>query len=224
MSQLGYRTLRENIVEAIRLKILTGELEPGMRIIEQELSDEFHVSRGPIREALRQLEQEGMVEYRRNAGCSVREITLDDIYEIYLLCATYEKLAVQSYDGAFSDEDIEKMEQVLEKMKELRAGDYRKVVELDFALHRIIVKKAGLPRLLKLWEEMNYGNIISCYAGKIDEREVARRQYPIHRKLVDACWTKDTNIICEAVTNHYMLTINRLREENAEKNDGKKKA
>lgn len=213
MTQLGYRTLRENIVEAIRLKILNGELEAGSRIIEQELSDEFHISRGPIREALRQLEQEGMVEYRRNAGCSVREITLDDIYEIYLLCSTYEKLAVESYGGAFSEEDIAEMEEILAKMERLKEGDYRKVVELDFALHRIIVKKAGLPRLLKLWEEMNYGNTISCYAGHVNGQETARRQYPIHKKLVDACRTRDEKVICEAITDHYMLTINRLRAE-----------
>ena len=58
MGKLAYRTLRENIVEEIREKILNQELTPGMRIVEQDISDEFGVSRGPIREALRQLEQE----------------------------------------------------------------------------------------------------------------------------------------------------------------------
>ena len=82
-----------------KMKILKQELKPGMRIIEQELSEEFGVSRGPIREALRQLEQEGMIVYTRNVGCSVKEITLEDIYEIYLLSATYEKLAVKEYNG-----------------------------------------------------------------------------------------------------------------------------
>ena len=61
MGKLAFKTLRENVSEEIRLKILNQELTPGMRIIEQDLSDELGVSRGPIREALRQLEQEGMV-------------------------------------------------------------------------------------------------------------------------------------------------------------------
>lgn len=57
MSKLRYQTLRENVTKVIREKILNRELQPGMRIIEQNLSEELEVSRGPIREALRQLEQ-----------------------------------------------------------------------------------------------------------------------------------------------------------------------
>ena len=56
MSKLRYQTLRENVAKVIREKFLNKELKPGMRIIEQNLSDELEVSRGPIREALRQLE------------------------------------------------------------------------------------------------------------------------------------------------------------------------
>lgn len=64
MSKLRYQTLRENVTKVIREKILNRELQPGMRIIEQNLSEELEVSRGPIREALRQLEQEGVVKCR----------------------------------------------------------------------------------------------------------------------------------------------------------------
>ena len=95
MGKLTYQTLRENVVDVIRMKIFNHELAPGMRIIEQDISDELGVSRGPIREALRQLEQEGLVEYLRTVGYSVKNITLEDIYEIYLLRATYEILAVK---------------------------------------------------------------------------------------------------------------------------------
>ena len=70
MGKLDYRTLRENVADEIRMKILNGDMKPGDKIIEQELASEFGISRGPVREALRQLEQEGMVEYSRNVGCS----------------------------------------------------------------------------------------------------------------------------------------------------------
>lgn len=110
MGKLTYQTLRENVVDVIRMKIFNHELAPGMRIIEQDISDELGVSRGPIREALRQLEQEGLVEYVRNVGCSVKNITLEDIYEIYLLRATYEILAVKLCRGVFSETAFAEMD------------------------------------------------------------------------------------------------------------------
>ena len=79
MGEFAFQTLRESITSAIRSKILTGELQPGVKLAEQKLAEQklaeqFGTSRAPIREALRQLEQEGMVEYSRNVGCSVRRV------------------------------------------------------------------------------------------------------------------------------------------------------
>lgn len=213
MGKLSHCTLREKIVEEIRTKILDQELISGMRIIEQDLAEEFGVSRGPIREALRQLEQEGMIEYKRNAGCSVRKVTLEDIKEIYMLSSNYEIMAVQSYDGNFSDEDIKRMDTILELMKNLKDANYKTVVSLDCMLHRVIIERAGLSRLEKAWTDMNYGNILSCYAGNQDIKQIEKRQYPIHKKLVDACRTRDTQIICDAISDHYSLTVNRILKE-----------
>lgn len=84
MTELGYKTLRESIVDIIRKRIINRELQPGQKIVEQELAKEFQTSRAPIREALRELENEGLVEYVRNAGCSVKEITFEESFEIYL--------------------------------------------------------------------------------------------------------------------------------------------
>ena len=64
---------------------MNHQIRPGERIVELELAQEFHTSRGPICEALRQLEIEGIVEYTRNVGCSVRNFSVKDSYEVYLL-------------------------------------------------------------------------------------------------------------------------------------------
>ena len=95
MTELGYKTLRESIVDIIRKRIINRELQPGQKIVEQELAKEFKTSRAPIREALRELENEGLVEYVRNAGCSVKEITFEESFEIYLMRANYEIMAVR---------------------------------------------------------------------------------------------------------------------------------
>ncbi len=216
MGKLAFKTLRENVSEEIRLKILNQELTPGMRIIEQDLSDELGVSRGPIREALRQLEQEGMVEYTRNVGCSVREITIQDIYETYLLRSNYEMIAVRLYEAQFTDEEIARMEEALELMKNLTIENYSKLVSYGCMLHEVIIEKAGLARLKKAWQDQEYGEILSCNAGFVDKQTVLERQYPIHRELVDICKTRDVEAICNAISDHYMLTIKRLKSEEQE--------
>ena len=216
MGKLAFKTLRENVSEEIRLKILNQELTPGMRIIEQDLSDELGVSRGPIREALRQLEQEGMVEYTRNVGCSVREITIQDIYETYLLRSNYEMIAVRLYEAQFTDEEIARMEEALELMKNLTIENYSKLVSYGCMLHEVIIEKAGLARLKKAWQDQEYGEILSCNAGFVDKQTVLERQYPIHRELVDICKTRDVEAICNAISDHYMLTIKRLKNEEQE--------
>ena len=216
MGKLAFKTLRENVSEEIRLKILNQELTPGMRIIEQDLSDELGVSRGPIREALRQLEQEGMVEYTRNVGCSVREITIQDIYETYLLRSNYEMIAVRLYEAQFTDEEIARMEEALELMKNLTIENYSKLVSYGCMSHGVIIEKAGLARLKKAWQDQEYGEIISCNAGFVDKQTVLERQYPIHRELVDICKTRDVEAICNAISDHYMLTIKRLKNEELE--------
>ena len=194
MGKLDYRTLRENVADEIRMKILNGDMKPGDKIIEQELASEFGISRGPVREALRQLEQEGMVEYSRNVGCSVKHIGMDDVYEIYYMRANYEMMAVRLYNAPFPRETIEKMEQVLEQMKQLHKEEYRKV----------------FMRLKKAWEDLNYGNIVMGYNMAVDSDQVIKRQYLIHEKLLSACRTGTPAQVEQAIADHYLGSVEKL--------------
>ena len=124
MTELGYKTLRESIVDIIRKRIINRELQPGQKIVEQELAKEFKTSRAPIREALRELENEGLVEYVRNAGCSVKEITFEESFEIYLMRANYEIMAVRLMGGKIPEETLQEMEEILERMKNLDVDEY----------------------------------------------------------------------------------------------------
>ena len=123
MTELGYKTLRESIVDIIRKRIINRELQPGQKIVEQELAKEFKTSRAPIREALRELENEGLVEYVRNAGCSVKEITFEESFEIYLMRANYEIMAVRLLGGKIPEETLQEMEELKLRLAVL----YRKI-------------------------------------------------------------------------------------------------
>lgn len=213
MGQLIYQTLRENVADAIRMKILNHEVPMGARIIEQEVAAELGVSRGPVREALRQLEQEGLLEYTRNAGCSVKKITLEDIYEIYLLRATYEVLAAKLCGGQFTKKTLAEMENALVQMKDLEEKDFDRAITLDNMLHYAIIQETKLPRLVKSWSDLNYGNVISYYEGSPDRKAATKRQYPIHKQLFQVCCTGNCTEICQAIMDHYMLAIHRRMAE-----------
>lgn len=219
MGKLDYRTLRENVADEIRMKILNGDIKPGDKIIEQEMASEFGISRGPVREALRQLEQEGMVEYSRNVGCSVKHIGMDDVYEIYYMCANYEMMAVRLYNAPFPRETIEKMEQVLEQMKQLHKEEYRKVFELDNKFHEAILDLVSFMRLKKAWEDLNYGNIVMGYNMAVDSDQVIKRQYLIHKKLLSACRTGTPAQVEQAIADHYLGSVEKLIQKVEKKHE-----
>ena len=129
MGALLYQTLRESIVDAIRSKIFNHEIKPGQRIVELELAKEFHTSRGPIREALRQLENEGIIVYARNVGCSVKELSFQDSYEVYLLRTNYEVVSVRFLQGKIPEKSMQHLEEILKRMKNLTAEEFDQVFE-----------------------------------------------------------------------------------------------
>ena len=118
MAQLNYKTLRQEVADEIRRKILKGEFKAGERIKEHEMAQLLGVSRGPVREALRQLEQEGLVRYERNVGCSVAPMNEKDIYEIGLLRAALEILAVKLCKGKMEPQALQRMRDSVEQMRQ----------------------------------------------------------------------------------------------------------
>ena len=219
MGKLDYRTLRENVADEIRRKILNGDMKPGDKIVEQELASEFGISRGPVREALRQLEQEGMVEYSRNVGCSVRHVGMDDIYEIYYMRANYEMMAVRLHNGPFPQENLEKMEHILSQMKMLHKDEYRKVFELDNEFHEAILDLVSFKRLKKAWEDLSYGNIVTGYNMDVDREQVIKRQYIIHEKLLDACKNGSPAQVEQAIAEHYLGGVEKLIQKVQKKHE-----
>lgn len=206
MTELGYKTLRESIVDIIRKRIINRELQPGQKIVEQELAKEFQTSRAPIREALRELENEGLVEYVRNAGCSVKEITFEESFEIYLMRANYEIMAVRLLGGKIPEETLQEMEKILERMKNLDVDEYDQLFSYDNKFHSCLIRMTGMKSL-------NYGNIVTGYNLASDKKAVITRQYPIHKELLEACKSRKKEEICRVLSDHYMSTIHRLLKE-----------
>lgn len=213
MGALLYQTLRESIVDAIRTKIFNHEIKPGERIVELELAKEFHTSRGPIREALRQLENEGIIEYTRNVGCSVRELSFMDSYEVYLLRTNYEVVSVRFLQGKIPTESLKHLEEILNRMKHLNAEEFDQVFACDNEFHEELVHMCQMPRMQKAWKEQYYSNLLAGYHLVQDKTTVARRQYSSHKVIYDACVAGDCEAICKAIKDHYWRTIAGMMRE-----------
>lgn len=208
------KTLREQVADIIRRKILHHDLEPGMRITESELATEFGVSHGPVREALRQLEQEGLLEYTRNVGCSVRNISLFDVIEALLIRGSYELTAARACAGNISDEGFGKMAGILTSMKNMDDSDFTESINFDNEFHKVLICEARMPYLLNAWNSLDFATFFSFYRQVDDCSVVAGKQYRVHKALYDIYTTKDCGEICNTIYAHYSASIDKMLQDN----------
>ena len=151
------RTLRTEVVDMLRDAIVTGKLKPGERLKENGLASQMSVSRSPIREAFRQLEQEGLIVSIPNQGSFVKVFDEDDVREIFTLRTALEDLACEIVlkEKKLQPDDLERLEAYIEQQKKaVEAWDFDRLTKLDMDFHEFICKKSGLERLLKMWQSL----------------------------------------------------------------------
>ena len=170
------KSLGEDVAERLRDAILHGELSPGQRLREEELSARIQVSRGPVRDAFILLEHEGLVQSSRNRGVSVVELTRDDLQEIYTLRSVLEPLAISLAIERGDASDLAEMDASL---AEMTAAFSRRITErdaarLDVQFHDTIYQAAHHQRLSNAWEQIRlptYWFMLSRNVASFDWRE-----------------------------------------------------
>ena len=115
------RPIREIAYEVLKKAIITGEIPAGERIVETDYADRLHISRTPLREALRKLERDGLVEYVMRRGVIVHAFTADDVEQIYTIRNSLEMLTLPDIIANATAEDIAELREMLAKMDELDA-------------------------------------------------------------------------------------------------------
>jgi DNA-binding GntR family transcriptional regulator len=148
------RGLREQIANQLREDILAGRFEAGTRLSEIKLAERFGVSRGPIREALVQLTNEGLLTGRPNCGVSVAPSAPDSIRQLIVpIRRTIETYALRLLFDKIGPDDFHEWDEVLQKLKlALQKKDFNASAELDIAFHRSLLVRAGQPDLLAIWQ------------------------------------------------------------------------
>jgi DNA-binding GntR family transcriptional regulator len=146
-------TFASMVGERIRSSILDGTLQPGSQLNEVELAASFGVSRGPVREALQRLIQEGLLRSEPHRGVFVPVMSADDIEDIYLARAALETAAVRRITArARSAEAVKALDPVVRSMRKAeQAGNWTAVAERDLDFHTAMVAAADSPRLERMF-------------------------------------------------------------------------
>lgn len=200
--------------EALREMVLNGDLRPGDRVIENRLTDELGVSRPPLREAMRVLEQEGLIVQVPRKGAVVAPVTPHDIYEIVSLREEIEQIAVRLGIPVRCEERLDRLRHAFADLAAAAEEERgRRVVECSFAFHLAIVGLAGHRRLEDVYRSLSL-QMRMCMAMNRRARaeiETAREDAARHRPLLDLVEAGDVDGTAHALAHHgqrtFLLTI-----------------
>ncbi len=199
-------TLVDEVARNLTGLILQGEFEPGERLIEEQLSERFGVSRPPVREALRILSQDGLVTARPRRGYTVVTLTKADVEEIYSLRFSLERLAVELALPVADPEALAPLARAVDQMRDPRVQqDRMAMVEANADFHRALVALPGHTRLVEAYRRLNL-QVTLCMAVNLDFRQgvhkdpedPARR----HQTLLDLMESGDVGAVVAELAVH----------------------
>ena len=197
----GY-SLRTKIYHRLKNAILDGVYKPGESLIEMKLAKELGVSRTPIREAIRQLELEGLVSSIPNKGVIVEGVTPQDVEDIYTIRKTIEGLAARWAAEKISDVQLKELKDILDLMEfYTEKGNVEKLSELDSRFHDIIFKASNSRPLESVLT--NFHHFIQR-ARLVSVKASGRAVHSLkeHRRIYEALGAHNPDAAEKAMVNH----------------------
>lgn len=207
-----YLPLRDVVFNTLRQAILRGELKPGERLMEIQLANKLGVSRTPIREALRKLELEGLVNMVPRKGAEVADITEKSLRDVLEVRKALEELSVQLACEKITEEEIEELKRVAERFKDtLDDQDVTKIAEADVAFHDVIYTATDNQKLILLLNNLRE----QMYRYRVEylkKEEAYPHLIAEHEELIDNISKRNkeeaTRIMCEHIDNQVATVIN----------------
>jgi DNA-binding GntR family transcriptional regulator len=187
------------VVDRLREAILRGHFKPGQRLDQNEVAELFNVSRSPVREALRTLAAEGLLEVYPHRGAVVAELSLAELEEIYFIRGTLEGTAAFLAASKMDDDRIAKLQTILEKLNE--TTDLDQWLELNHDFHTTIYQAINRPRLLSLIQSLR--NITAPYTRQyITSPEHLESTRIGHKHILEALIKRDGALAQEETQKH----------------------
>lgn len=203
----GRRTIQEIVADALRDAIVTGRLRGGDRLHQDGIASRLGVSRMPVREALRQLETEGLVVFTPHRRVSVAALSHQELREIYEIRTALELLALDLAVPRMSAEDLARLGELLDQMD--RVMDPGRWLDLNRTFHGVLYRASGRTRLCALIDSLR-GNVeryLRLYVSGKDHRARAQAE---HRRIVRACRRRQPAAAKKALRRHLLGTVAQL--------------
>lgn len=198
----AYLLLRDVVFQTLREAILKGELKPGERLMELQLASKLGVSRTPIREAIRMLEQEGLAVTIPRKGAEVAKMTEKNMEDVLQIREALDDLAVQVACDKMTQEQLANL--ALTKMNfenAIQAGNLKKIVEYDVEFHDIIYEATDNPKLVAMLNNLRE-QIYRYRVEYLKEKENYPRLIQEHEAIVNALRKKDKNGVTDVMRCH----------------------
>jgi DNA-binding GntR family transcriptional regulator len=194
--------LRDVVFKTLRQAILTGELKPGERLMEIHLAEKLGVSRTPIREAIRQLELEGLVVMIPRKGAQVAHMTEKSMLDVLEVRLALDELSVRLACERITDDEILKLKEAcIAFEKAVETADYKNIASADVAFHDIIFASTRNPRLSQMVN--NLAEQMYRYRFEyIKDSAIHAVLIKEHRIILDAISSRDADAAVKAIHTH----------------------
>jgi DNA-binding GntR family transcriptional regulator len=209
--------LQEQTYQALRASILSGELAPGDRLVEKEIAQRLQVSRTPIREAMRQLQQEALVTADGNGGLRVTTISIADAVQLYDCRIALEQLSVVGACESATASELQNLEQYLleaEKLVKRKSCELNneKLLNLDYQFHRRIAESSGNKWLVSLLEQVfDKMALLRIQTTRHNPKVLEIRIE--HRQIYEAIAQRNPTAAAQAIQTHLVASKARVVQE-----------
>ena len=192
----------QQVIEAVRTAIISGRFEPGDRLIESTLSAEFGTSRGPVREALRQLENEGLVMSFPYRGAVVLGVSDEEVHEVLIpIRLTLERYSFVRAIETMTEDDFAELGKQIWLMEQAgQADDLIKLVEADLGFHEIVISASGQLHTMQIWRTI--WPRIRAYFYRYERHRSFEDTVKEHRELLAALQTRDPATVLAQLERH----------------------
>jgi DNA-binding GntR family transcriptional regulator len=199
------RTLSDYVADQLRQAILAGQIKPNVRLVEQEIAESMQTSRGPVRDALKILENEGLVVRQSHRGAFVAQLHPEDFMEIFSLREALETLAIRYAIQNANDQQISKLADLVRSMDNMAQQNYNQVdaTDLDMEFHHTLCQISGHKRVLNFWEAMAGQIRLVLLKHRLSHPDDLRvRSVAWHLKIVEAMRERNTEKAIKELSTH----------------------